>query len=328
MKKLLFTAILGLLAFSFTSCKKDNSLVAAITFNSNLEWFKEGIMGMQDMAEKKHIKFKNYDSYYDTEVEFEIARSLTKSNIKAVIISPIDYTKSKKAVGYLKNHGIKVISWNTFVNFPVDSEIIVNSNELGAKTGRYLNEYFEENNLSGIKAALITNESYTVARERYDGFKNAIEPLIESEKIEIVSEFESELKEETKLYLRTLIHKNPDVKLIWCWNQTTLENCMYALQDFNRTDILLCGTDLSVDTANQMLKENTNLIAVTSQDPYTMGSLALENAFNAIKGKTIDRVVEVPVTLYTYEDKAELKKYIKEKERLQKRIKEFEKSTL
>ncbi|MCR5217732.1 sugar ABC transporter substrate-binding protein [Treponema sp.] len=320
MKKYFFALFLCLASLSLFSCKKQNALIAAINFNADLEWFEEAVQGMKDMAAENHVKFTSCNSYYDTEVEYQLAQSLVRSHVKAVIISPIDYTNSMEAIDYLKTHGIKVVTWNTFVNYPVDSEIIVNSSHLGSLTGEYLVKYFKEHNLSGVKAAFIINNSYTIAEERCWGFKSSIKPLLDSKGIIPVSEFNSELKEETMRNVRTLLDKNPDIGLIWCWNQTTLDSCMLALNELNRNDILLCGTDLNRDIAQAMLKEDTNLLAVTVQDPYKMGCKAFNNALDVVKGKEVEMIAEIPVKLYTNQDKESLKAYIEESTRIHKKI--------
>ena len=324
MKKLFLLMAVCIIQTLTVSCKKQNALIASISFNSDIEWFQEGIQGMKDAAAENHIKFMSFNSYYDTDMELKIAEKLVKSHIKAVIISPIDYTKSVPSIDFLKKHGVKVVTWNTFVNYPVDSEVIVNSQRLGKITGTFLKDYINERKLSGIKTAFITNTSYTIAKERCNGFKSAVQPVIDSGRIIVEAEFNSELTEETKRNVRTLLNEHPDIQIIWCWNQTTLDSCLQTLKELERTDIRLCGTDLTKEIALEMLRPNSNLLAVALQDPYQMGYTALENALDCIKGKDVERIVEIPVKLYTSLDQEALNDYIKQQNRLQKKIHNLE----
>ncbi|MBB5217788.1 ribose transport system substrate-binding protein [Treponema rectale] len=310
MKRIFLLLTVCIIQTLAVSCKKQNALIASICFDSNIEWFQEGIQGMEDASSENHIKFISYNSYYDTGMEFQLAEKLVKSHIKAVIISPIDYTKSVPAIDFLKKHGVKVVTWNTFVNYPVDSEVIVNSQKLGEITGTYLKEYVNEHKLSEVKAAFITNNSYTIAKERCNGFKSAVQSLVDSKKIIVKAEINSELTEETKRNVRTLLNDHPDIQLIWCWNQTTLSACLQTLKEMERTDILICGTDLTKSIALEMLRPNSKVLAVSVQNPYLMGYTALENALNTIKGKDVERIVEIPVNLYTSQDLDALEEYI------------------
>lgn len=85
---------------------------------------------------------------------------------------------------------------------------------------------------------------------------------------------------------------------------------MKTLKDLGRTDILLCGADLSSDMAREMLDPASNLIVVTTQQPYMMGFIAVENAIVAYSGKDVEDTVVVPVSTYAKEDVDSLNKYL------------------
>ena len=161
-----------------------------------------------------------------------------------------------------------------------------------------------------MKTAIISNYSYTISADRCNGFKNSIKPLLDSGRMELVAEISAELTEETNRNVRQLLEKHGDVGLIWCWNQTTLLSCMKTLKDLGRTDILLCGADLSSDMAREMLDPASNLIVVTTQQPYMMGFIAVENAIVAYSGKDVEDTVVVPVSTYAKEDVDSLNKYL------------------
>lgn len=72
--------------------------------------------------------------------------------------------------------------------------------------------------------------------------------------------------------------------MIWCWNQTSLLGCAAALENAQRSDIVLMGTDMSVELAKDMQGDSIKLQAITTQMPYEMGYQAVENAVKAVKG--------------------------------------------
>ena len=295
----------------FLSCGEEKVTVASIIFNDEGEWFREAIKGMQDAARKYNIKFENVNSYYDIDSEFNAAKNLAEKGVKAVVYCPIDFEKSAAAADYLSAKGIPVVTWNTLINTGnVKSKVLIDSSALGSQTGDYLVGYFERKNLSGVKAAIISNYSYTVSADRCNGFKASIKPLLDSGRMELVAEIPAELTEETHRNVKQLLEKHGDVGLIWCWNQTTLLSCMKTLKDLGRTDILLCGADLSSDMAREMLDPASNLIVVTTQQPYLMGFIAVENAIVAYSGKEVEDTVLVPVSTYTKEDADSLNKYL------------------
>ena len=84
------------------------------------------------------------------------------------------------------------------------------------------------------------------------GFKDAIQELVDDGTVEIVNEQDAELQEEGIDITEQILTANPDVQMIWCWNQTSLLGCAAALENAQRSDIVLMGTDMSVELAKDM----------------------------------------------------------------------------
>ena len=105
---------------------------------------------------------------------------------------------------------------------------------------------------------------------------------------------------------------NPDVQMIWCWNQTSLLGCAAALENAQRSDIVLMGTDMSVELAKDMQGDSIKLQAITTQMPYEMGYQAVENAVKAVKGEDVEKEVMIPTYTYTKENQDEIQTYIDE----------------
>ena len=309
MKKFLFL-FSAFIALTFASCKNDEVKIYSIMYNEDLEWFEEAIKGMEDAAKKNRVTFKNFNSYYDVDSEYMLAEKIIEEKPGAVLFCPLDNENSSRTAKYIKSHGIPVVTWNTVIDEPVSNQVVVDSIQLGAKTGEYLLKYFEANHLSKVKTALISNHSYSISEKRCNGFKDSIRPLVDSGKITLVQEVTAELPEETSRNVRHLLDANPDIELIWCWNQTTLLSCLQTLKELKRNDILLCGTDLSASLANEMLNPESNLIAVTTQQPYLMGYVAIENAICAYAKQNIEKVTEIPVMTFTKENTNSLKDYL------------------
>ena len=100
--------------------------------------------------------------------------------------------------------------------------------------------------------------------------------------------------------------------MIWCWNQTSLLGCAAALQNAGKSDIVLMGTDMSVELAKDMQSDDITLQAITTQMPYDMGYQAVENAVKAVKGEDVEKEVMIPTYTYTKENMDEIQTYIDE----------------
>ena len=109
-----------------------------------------------------------------------------------------------------------------------------------------------------------------------------------------------------------ILTANPDVQMIWCWNQVSLLGCAAGLENAQRSDIVLMGTDMSVELAKDMLGDSITLQAITTQMPYEMGYTAVENAVKAVKGTDVEKEIMIPTYTYTKENLDEIQTYIDE----------------
>ena len=131
--------------------------------------------------------------------------------------------------------------------------------------GKYAVDYIKENFPDGCKLAIIGDSNYEIGIARCDGFKEALKELIDDGTVEIVNEQDAELQEEGLDITEQILTANPDVQMIWCWNQTSLLGCAAALQNAGKSDVVLMGTDMSVELAKDMQSDDITLQAITNR---------------------------------------------------------------
>ena len=313
-----FATLLAATVFLVSCSKESKTVIGSIVFDENGEWFEEAIAGMRDAAKSLDVVLEERNSHYDLGVEKDLVNEHLKNKAKAIVICPLA-EETGRVLLQAKTIGVPVITWNTVVSPEPTAQVVVDSVKLGSATADYLASYIERNNITGLKTALITNETYSVGVARCDGFINTIEPLIQKGAMEIVYETRSELTEETLVNVQKMLKERPDIEFIWCWNQTTLLATMSVLKELGRTDILVAGTDMSVSLAREMLAENGQLLAVTTQQPYKLGYEAVVNAVKAVKNEEIQFSIVIPTITYNKEDADSLKEYIKTHEKFERK---------
>lgn len=310
-----FTALfcmLCALSISFSACSRKNKMtIGSIIYNAQDEWFKEAIAGMHDAAKAYNVTLLEASSRYDLTTETDLVREQLKKGAQALVVCPITTEESGHTLAEAEKIGIPVITWNTVVTPPTTSQIIVDSAQLGSATGAYLAEYIRLHSLSSLNAALIIDDSFSIGIERCNGFRAAIKPLTESGTIRIVSEVKSNLTEETKVAVTKLLSEHPDIQFIWCWHQMSLLATIDVLKNLGRTDVIVAGTDMSMSLARDMLSQDVQLLAVTTQQPYSMGYEAVKNAVSAAKKEHVEKTVVIPVITYTKDDIPALEEYTK-----------------
>lgn len=287
----------------------DKIKVGSVIMNTSGEWFAEVIQGMQAAAKDLDVDISIVSSDNEVSKESDNVDTFVAQGIDALVISPLSADASVAAVEAAKSGGIPVVNWNTTVNTETDAFVGVSNYDLGAMTGEYVVEYVKANFPDGVKMALLTNSSYEVGVERCNGFKEAI---AKEPSIEVVASQDAELTDEGLDVTEQLITANPDLDIIWAWNQTSLLGCIAALQNAGNSETVIMGTDMSVDIAKDMLGDEVNLQAVTTQMPFEIGYNAVETAVKAVKGETLEKEMLIELKTYKKADTAEVEKYVED----------------
>ena len=287
----------------------DKLEIGSVIMNTSGEWFAEVIQGMEGAAKKLDVSLSIVSSDNEVSKESDNVSTFVAEQVDALCISPLSTDASAAAIESAKEAGIPVINWNTTVDTDTDGFVGVSNNKLGGMTGEYVAEYVKENFPEGCKMALLTNSSYEVGVERCKGFEDAVKGV---KGLEIVASQDAESQEEGLDITEQILTANPDIDLIWAWNQTSLLGCVAALQNAGNKDIVVMGTDMSVELAKDMLGDDVKLQAITTQMPYDIGYTAVENAVKAAKGEDIEKETLVPLKTYAKDQTDELETYIEE----------------
>ncbi len=289
--------------------EKQDITIGSVIMNTSGEWFAEVIKGQQDAAKDLGVKFSIVSSDNEVSKESDNVATFVAQQVDALCISPLSADASVAAVESAKAANIPVINWNTTVNTETVGFVGVSNYDLGSSTGKYLVDYVKEFYPNGCKLAILGNSSYEVGVERCNGFKDAIK---DATGIEVVAEQDAELQEEGLDVTEQILTANPDIDMIWAWNQTSLLGCVAALQNANNNKIIVMGTDMSVDLAKDMQSDSVKLQAITTQMPYDIGYKAVENAVKAAKGEAVEEKVLVPLKTYIKDDTTEIQQYIED----------------
>lgn len=296
--------------------KSKNYKIGSVNMGMNGEWYSEVMNGIWDASQDLGVTAMMLDSEGDMEKERDNIRRLVDDGIDALVISPRDSTDSIEALKPAIDSGIPIITWNTSVNTDVTSFVCVDSKALGGDTGDYMCEYIKTYGLRDINLIIIDNKNYDVGIARCDGFKSSIKTMVDQGIIKIVAEDDAETFDTSVELTSKLLREHPEANVIWAWNQPSLLGTIEAVRRSDRQDILIMGTDMSMELADDMLGDEVRLLAVTTQLPYNMGYKAVTAAVDALNGKPVDKTILIPLITYTRNDRELVKRYIKANENL------------
>lgn len=285
-------------------------VVGSVNMGMNGEWFKEVMNGIKDAGSDLGVTLKMLDSNSDTALEKQNIDNLMQEGIDVLVISPITTDETAQSLKPVIDAGIPIVTWNTTVNADVTAAVGVDGTALGGNTGDYVVEYIKTYNLEKVNMILLVDNFYEIGIARCEGFKTAIQDLVEEGVINIVAEEEAETLEAGAEATEKLLKEHSDVDMIWAWNQGALLGCIDAVKKADKKDIVVMGTDMSMDLAYDMLKDDVSLQAITTQLPYNMGYNAVVNAVKAAKGEQVEKKVLIPLATYTKEQTEEIEQYI------------------
>lgn len=202
-----------------TDSKGKDITIGSVIMNTSGEWFAEVIAGQEAAAKDLGVKVNIVSSDNEVSKESDNVSTFVSQQVDAICISPLSADASVAAIEAAKDGQIPVVNWNTTVNTETDGFVGVSNYELGSKTGEYVKEYIEANFPDGCKMAIIGNSNYEIGVERCTGFEDTIKDI---KGLDIVTKQDAELQEEGMDITEQILTANPDIQLIWAWNQTSL----------------------------------------------------------------------------------------------------------
>ena len=286
--------------------------IGSVNMGMNGEWFSEVMNGIWDASEDLGVTAMMLDSEGDMEKEKNNIKKLVNEGIDALVISPIDSEGSIPALKPAVDAGIPIITWNTSVNTDdITSFVCVDSDALGGDTGDYLCEYIKTYGLNDVNLIIIDNKNYDVGIARCEGFRSSIKNMTDRGIIKITAQKDAETYDAGLETTAQLLEEHPEANAVWAWNQPSFLGAIEAVRRSGRSrDIMIMGADMSMELAYDMLSDDIDLLAITTQLPYNMGYKAVATAVDAIHKKPIDKIVPIPLFTYTKSDRALVERYI------------------
>ena len=102
--------------------------------------------------------------------------------------------------------------------------------------------------------------------------------------------------------MEDLLNAYPDqIDIVLCHNDDTAIGAMNACKSAGVEDMIIVGFDGNASAVDLILAGEM-VKATVAQQPYEMGYQAVEAALKAIKGETVEEVINAPVTVVTAEN--------------------------
>jgi ABC-type sugar transport system substrate-binding protein len=287
---------------------QDKLTVGAIIYARDSQFWQQVEKGMRDAAKANNVDILVGMNRRQLPVEGQLVDDYITRGVNILIIPPLDKQASAAAAKRAKDKGILVVDYDTSLEDKsiAGHTIGVDSFELAASVGREMRKYIDTQLGGKAAVGLITLPPINAnSKPRRDGVMSALKGA----NIEIVAEASGSTPEQGANGVETILQRNPNTQLIWASNAGTIAGAAVAAQRSN-SKAKLYGIDMSQQLAEMLLDPAKNLMAVSDQQPYRVGYLAVETAVKAKRGQAQPRNVSVPVKLYTKSDPQSVHEYL------------------
>lgn len=221
---------------------------------------------------------------------------LIDEGVEAIFIAPVDFEKIIPAIEYGREKGIKIILVDTEIYDESLADCIVVSDNYYA--GVICAEYLLDRKTKG-RVLIFEHSTTKSSNDRVKGFVDKIEA---NGNFEIADRLESagQLEIAMPLMIEEL-KKGTEFDVIFSINDVGALGAMAALKDYGRLDgISVLGVD-GAPEAKSMIKEGI-MLATAAQYPTEIGQNAVDQLYNMIEGRDVEKKIKVSVNLINIEN--------------------------
>ncbi len=221
--------------------------------------------------------------------------NMVNQGVTAILASPISDSNLTSAVEDAQDQGIPVFNVNDGLIAAAEYYVGPNAYQNGLLAAEWISEQLDD---KGQVAIVIGMPKAFAARERTAGFKDWIEE--NNSGLEVYAEQNADWDRQTaKNVAATWLQQNPDLKAIFCNNDTMALGVVEAVEEAE-ADVLVVGVD-GIGEAYDSIRDG-KLDATVDSFPFYMAQVATECALRVMAGQEMPRVIATPQALIDSEN--------------------------
>lgn len=313
---LLSTAALSAVAVLPTAALAEGRAIAGIVFQQD-QYMKTVQMGMAAAAKASGVELLDANSDNKLEKETQLIDTYIARGVQAIALTPLSADGSIPAIQKAVDAGIVVICWGSTINSDIASANITSSNlDLGHNTGKEAHGFIEKT-FPGKKVKIATVAFKSLlpeqSNDRVDGFLAEVK-----DQVEVVAQQDAWLTEKAISVVSDILTANPDIELIYAANEGGTIGAAQAVKKAGlEGKVFVFGIDGTEQLANMLLDPDNVLQAVTAQQPFVVGQLAIQAANDVLDKKTVEKNQSVPVLSLTRTNPGGVKAFLDQLKTLQ-----------
>lgn len=248
------------------------------------------------VVEKNNDTLITLDPELDVDKQNEQIYKFIDQKVDGIFINPIDFEQIEPALQAAKRANIPVI----IIDAPVSDESLVNCTivsdnyDAGVQCAKDMMEKLDSANI-----VLLKHTTAKSAKERIEGFLSVID---NNEKYKVINEAECDGQLEIAMpKMQEIIEETPDIDVVMALNDPSALGALAALEKNNKNDVMVYGID-GTPEIKALIGRNQMIVGTVAQSPIKMGQIAVENMYNILNGKKIEKNIIIPISLINKEN--------------------------
>lgn len=248
------------------------------------------------VVEKNNDTLITLDPELDVDKQNEQIYKFIDQKVDGIFINPIDFEQIEPALQAAKRANIPVI----IIDAPVSDERLVNCTivsdnyDAGVQCAKDMMERLDSANI-----VLLKHTTAKSAKERIEGFLSVID---NNEKYKVINEAECDGQLEIAMpKMQEIIEETPDIDVVMALNDPSALGALAALEKNNKNDVMVYGID-GTPEIKALIGRNQMIVGTVAQSPIKMGQIAVENMYNILNGKKIEKNIIIPISLINKEN--------------------------
>lgn len=248
------------------------------------------------VVEKNNDTLITLDPELDVDKQNEQIYKFIDQKVDGIFINPIDFEQSEPALQAAKRANIPVI----VIDAPVSDEslvyctIVSDNYDAGVQCAKDMMERLDSANI-----VLLKHTTAKSAKERIEGFLSVID---NNEKYKVINEGECDGQLEIAMpKMQEIIEETPDIDVVMALNDPSALGALAALEKNNKNDVMVYGID-GTPEIKALIGRNQMIVGTVAQSPIKMGQIAVENMYNILNGKKIEKNIIIPISLINKEN--------------------------
>ena len=232
----------------------------------------------------------------DVDKQNEQIYKFIDQKVDGIFINPIDFEQIEPALQAAKRANIPVI----IIDAPVSDESLVNCTivsdnyDAGVQCAKDMMERLDSANI-----VLLKHTTAKSAKERIEGFLSVID---NNEKYKVINEAECDGQLEIAIpKMQEIIEETPDIDVVMALNDPSALGALAALEKNNKNDVMVYGID-GTPEIKALIGRNQMIVGTVAQSPIKMGQIAVENMYNILNGKKVEKNIIIPISLINKEN--------------------------